>query len=97
MKISKIIFGKNKSSEKTKKLRLEMKKTIVGFLIAAFGFLAALVWRDVINEFINKIVVKLNIPESAPYYHLVVAVIVTIVCAFGVVIISKFNVEDNIR
>ena len=78
-----------------KKLHLEVRKAVIGAVMAAFGFLIALVWRDVIQEFVNKIVVSLHIPESAAYYRLVSAILVTIICIVGIVLAGKFAVKEK--
>jgi len=82
-------------SKKTEKLRLEMRKAIVGAIVASFGVLIALVWKDVVTNFVNKIVSALNIPESAAYYHLISAVIVTVVCVIGIIIVGRFSVQEQ--
>jgi len=79
--------------ETIKKLRFEMRKAIVGSIVAAFGVLIALVWKDVVKDFVDKIVAAASISESAPYYHLISAVVITLICVIGIVIISRFSLE----
>jgi len=55
----------------------------------------ALVWNNVIREYVNKIVAALNIPESAAYYHLISAIIVTVICVIGIVIVGRFSVQEE--
>jgi hypothetical protein len=74
----------------TKKLKSETKKAVVGAIMAAFGFLIALVWRDFIQELINKIIISLNIPDSAAYYNLASALLVTIICVAGIMLAGKY-------
>lgn len=87
--------GKEHISRKTEKLRFEMRKAIVGSMVAALGVMIALVWRDVVKEYVNKIVTALNIPESAAYYQLISAIIITIVCVIGVMIVGRFSVKKE--
>ncbi|MBW2977546.1 hypothetical protein KY331_01755 [Candidatus Woesearchaeota archaeon] len=87
--------GKEHISRKTEKLRFEMRKAIVGAIVAAFGVLIALVWKDVVKDFVDKIVAAMNIPESAAYYHLISAIIITIVCVIGIIIVGRFSIQDQ--
>ena len=87
--------GKEHISSKTEKLRLEMRKAVVGAIVAAFGVLIALVWKDVVKDFVDSIVTKLNIPESAAYYHLISAIIITIICVIGIIIVGRFSVQEQ--
>jgi ABC-type uncharacterized transport system YnjBCD permease subunit len=73
-----------------KKLGIEMRIAIAGFLVTAFGFLAALVWRDVIQSYISKLIEDFGIRESIVYYQLISAVLITIICALGVALIGKY-------
>ena len=54
-------------------------------IIAAFGLLTALAWKDVISEFVNKIV------GSSPVQGLLInAIIITIISVIAIMIITKF-------
>ncbi len=50
--------------EKAKKLEREFKKNITTAILAAFAFIIALVWRDAIQETVDKIISLLNLTES---------------------------------
>lgn len=81
--------------ETIKKLRFEMRKAIVTSIVAAFGVLIALVWKDVVKDFVDKVVAAANISESAPYYHLISAAIITVICVIGIIITGKFSVKEE--
>ena len=66
-----------------KKFNNETKKAINTALIAAFGFLIALTWRDVITEYVNKITAV-----SPVQGKLVTALIVTIVGVIGILLVT---------
>ncbi|MCK5149529.1 hypothetical protein KAJ87_01235 [Candidatus Pacearchaeota archaeon] len=77
------IIVKTKAS--AKKLKREIKKSISTAIVAAFGFLIALSWRDVIKEYVNKI------SSLSPIQgNLISAVIITIISVIGILIITKF-------
>lgn len=82
-----ILREKTKSS--TIKFQHEFRKSLVTAITAAFGFLIALVWRDVITEYVN-IVTKISPFQS----QLISALIVTLIGALGILIISKLNVKE---
>ena len=74
-----------KVKEKAKKLNREVKKALYTAFLAAFGFLIALVWRDVIQSWVEKI------SATSPVQgQLVGALIVTFICVLGILIVTKF-------
>ncbi len=76
------------AKEKLKSFRREMKKALSTAIVAAFGFLMALVWRDVITEWVNKVA------EQSPIQgKLISALIVTIISVFGILIFTKILSE----
>lgn len=81
---------KLKAKESALKFKQELKKSTTTAIVAAFGFLIALTWRDVITEWINKI------SEANPLKNsFMSAIIVTFISVTGIVIISKFNNEER--
>ena len=72
------------AKDKIKKFNGELKKSLNTAIIAAFGFLMALVWRDVIIEWVNKI------SSTSPVKgKLISAIIVTIISVLGILVITK--------
>jgi len=75
----------------TRKFKMETKKAINTVMIAAFGFLIALVWKDVITEWVDKISAASPVKGK-----LISALIVTLICVVGVLIVTKFfRVQEN--
>ena len=70
----------------TRKFKTETKKAINTAMIAAFGFLIALVWKDVITEWVDKISAVSPVKGK-----LISALIVTLICVGGVLIVTKFS------
>jgi len=67
-----------------KKFKLELKKSISTAIVAAFGFLIALSWRDVIVEYISKI------ENVSPLKGgLISASIITVFSVIGILIVTK--------
>ena len=74
--------------EKAKKgvhaFKKEFKKEMNTAILAAFGFLIALVWKDVITAAVNKI------SEKAPFGGAIIsALLVTTICVIGIMIFSR--------
>ncbi|MEK6913125.1 MAG: DUF5654 family protein [Nanoarchaeota archaeon] len=79
-----------KAKESALKFKRELHKSTTTAIIAAFGFLIALTWRDVITEWITKI------SEANPFKNsLLTAMIITLVSVIGIVIISRFGAEEK--
>lgn len=76
-----------------KQFKREFKKEMNTAVMAAFGFLIALVWKDVITNFVE------NLSERSPFKGaLVSALMVTVICVLGIMLFSrvlKNNGEDN--
>ena len=71
-----------------KELERETKKQVGTALIAAFGFLIALVWRDVITTYTSDIIKLLRIPPDSTLQVLYIAGISTFISVIGIVIIG---------
>ena len=86
--------AKKRAKTHIKKFRKECKREMNTAIMAAFGFLIALVWKDVITEFVD------NLSEKSPFQgKLVSALIVTFICVIGIMIFAKIlkNKEDEKR
>ena len=80
---------KEKARASTKKFHKEFRSSLVTAITAAFGFLIALVWRDVITEYVS-LVTAISPVQS----QLISALIVTLIGVLGILSISKLNVEE---
>lgn len=78
----------------TKSIKEETKKQIVIALMAGFGFLIALVWRDFLQEIANLIVATSQIQGTAMMIKLYVALITTGFAVIGIKMITKWNKGD---
>lgn len=76
--------------EGVKKFRSELKKALYTAFLAAFGFLIALVWRDLIQSWVNKLSATSPITGQ-----LVSAVIITIICVLGILIVTKYLKQEE--
>lgn len=81
-----------KAKEHAKRFNREFKKEMNTAIMAAFGFLIALVWKDVITGFVNKL------SEKSPFQGVLVsALIVTVICVLGIMLFSRIlrNKEEE--
>jgi len=68
---------------KAKKVNMEFRKNMLTAIVAAFGFLIALVWKDVIVTFVDKIV-----GEGILSGMLIKAIVITLIAVFGIMIVN---------
>jgi hypothetical protein len=71
----------------------EIKNTIAVAIAAAFGFIIALIWKDIIVGLVNMTGLSVSAPtnlESA-IVALVTGLIITIICVLGIIYISKWG------
>jgi hypothetical protein len=86
----KIVYLKERAKKHAKEFNRELKKATNTAIMAAFGFLIALVWRDVITEFVN------NISSQSPLSgKLFSAILVTLICVMGILILTKLLSEED--
>ena len=76
---------KEKIKNSKHKLGKEFKKSISTAIVAAFGFIIALAWRDVITGYVQKI------QETTPIRgELISALFITIISVIGILLVSRF-------
>jgi hypothetical protein len=82
---------KRSTVSKAKEFKREMQKNIVKAVVAAFAFIIALTWRDVIKDGVNTLVKYFNITTGTYIYEILAALIVTVVCVIGVILVSRMK------
>ncbi len=76
--------------ESAKKFNREVRKTINTSLITALGLITAFVWKDVVEEFLNKLT-----SASPVQGKFISALIVTAIAVIGIMIITKISPADD--
>lgn len=73
--------------------KAEMKRTIGVAIGGAFGFIIALIWRDIIIGLMNMAGLNVNNFEDAASaaYAIVGASIITLICVLGIYYISNWG------
>ena len=71
----------------------EIKSTIAVAIAAAFGFIIALIWKDVIVGLVNMTGLSVTAPTdmNSAIVAVVTALILTIICVLGIIYISKWG------
>lgn len=72
------------AKDRIREFRYELKKALSTAILAAFGFLMALVWRDVIVEW-----VELISQQSPVQGKLISALVVTLISVLGIMFFTK--------
>lgn len=83
---------KERTKKGVKEFKREFKKEMNTAVMAAFGFLIALVWKDVITEFVDKI------SEKSPFQGTLFSALgVTVICVLGIMFFSRIlkNKEED--
>ncbi len=72
------------------KFNTEVKKAINTAIVAAFGFIIALSWREVITEYVNAI------SKVSPLQgKLIEAIIITIISVIGILIVTSIFTKKD--
>lgn len=92
LKKRKELMAKMKAITKTKatKFNNEIKKSLTTAIVAAFGFLMALTWGDVITEYVDKLTAISPLKGK-----LISAGIITIICTAGILITTNFLSKEK--
>jgi|TARA_B100001971_G_C18223754_1_gene558929 hypothetical protein len=79
------------------KFQKEFRKQATLAMIAAFGFLIALAWRDFLSDSTTRLIEKLGVTEALYFYKFIAAVLITLIAIVGIMIVSKIKVEEKIQ
>lgn len=69
----------------SKKYVIETRKALATAILAAFGFLMALSWREVISEW-AKTITQISFIQG----RLIEAIIVTLISVLGILLVTRF-------
>ncbi len=85
-KLTKSEMIKKRAKDSALRFKRELKKSIVTAIIAAFSFLMALSWRDLITEGITKI------SELSPIKNnFITTTIITFIGVIGILLVSRWG------
>ncbi len=79
-----------KAKTQVSRFKEEFNKSINTAIVAAFGFLVALVWRDVITEWVDKLTAL-----SPLQGKLISAMLVTLIATLGILIVSAIFSKEK--
>lgn len=81
---------KKKINDKISELQREFKKQMITLITGAIAFVAALFWRDAIQEIFSYI-----IPKITTWPKLISAIIVSLFAVTIIIIMTQFTKEKN--
>jgi hypothetical protein len=93
--IDKLISYATKVPSKAHEIRKETARHITTAITAAFAFVIAFAWKDAIRKGIDSYVKRMGIPETVYFYEFIIAIIITVICVFGIMIISKYGAKKE--
>lgn len=86
---------RQKTSSAVKRLSSETRKQTTTALVAAFAFLIALVWKEVIINYTNSIVAFFSIPGSQNFALLYTALLTTIIAVIGIILVNLWGKKEE--
>jgi hypothetical protein len=89
--INKLVNYATKVKPKIQEFKEETKNRIVAAFIAAFAFMIALAWRDLIKSIVDKIIATFKVNGHEFVSSIITASIITIICVIGIIIVSKWD------
>jgi uncharacterized membrane protein YozB (DUF420 family) len=90
-----IIAAKIHTKKQLKHFKSQFKKHMTTAITAAFAFLIALVWRDAIQEGVNKVMVNLGITTTSYLFKIYAAIIITIICVIALILFARWGSKDS--
>jgi ABC-type multidrug transport system fused ATPase/permease subunit len=72
-------------------LEMELRHDVSVPIVASFGFIIALVWRDAIKGAIDEFLIRAGLLDKAYIYNFVSAFIVTIIVIVIMIAVTRFS------
>ena len=80
-----------KAVDITRKFHSNVKLHVATAISAAFGFLIALYWKDIIVESVDQILLNFDLKQDALLIKLFAALIVTAIAILGIYFFSRWS------
>jgi len=90
-----VLRHKKEIEAEARRFRRDVQKKIATAILAALGFVIALVWRDAIQESVDKVLKVLNITGTGYFYKILTAILVTIICVIAIMQISRWSEKEK--
>lgn len=72
-------------------IKEEIRADVVGPVVASFGFIIALIWRDAIRATLDEFLSRAGLLEKVYIYEIVSAIIVTVCVIVLMISVTKFG------
>ncbi len=76
-------------------IKNKFRTSVATAMSAAFGFILALYWKDIVVESVNKMVKSMNLRGDGYMIRIVAAIIVTLICVSAIYAISKWGEKNG--
>jgi len=83
------------AKQAVKNLGNETRQHAVTAIVAAFGFIIALVWKDAIKGYVDLVIVKLSISGASYVITLYTAIVTTVVAVIGIFFITRWGSKEQ--
>ena len=81
----------NKLLSAAKRVKQDIRKNMAKSVLAAFGFMIALVWRDVVKDGVNKLIAYSNLNVDGYMFTVITALVTTLICVVGIIYFSRWS------
>lgn len=85
----------NKVKRDIELIKNEIRSDILAPVLASFGFIIALVWRDAIKSVIDHYLAQAGITTQAYIYNIITAIIITIIIIIIMIIIARISKKNK--
>jgi hypothetical protein len=72
-------------------LEMEIKNDVSVPIVASFGFIIALVWRDAIKGAVDEFLLSSGLLEQAYVYNFISAIVVTVIVITIMIFVTRFS------
>lgn len=74
-----------------KRVKQDIRNNMAKSVLAAFGFMIALVWRDVVKDGVNKLIAYSNLNGDGYMFTVITALVTTLICVVGIIYFSRWS------
>lgn len=74
-----------------KSVKKQIRSNIAKAVLAAFGFMIALVWRDVVKDGVTKLIEYSQLNGDGYMFTIITAIVTTLICVVGIIYFSRWS------
>ena len=89
--LHKLVKYATKVPSKAAEIKHKVRERTAAAVTAAFAFVIALIWRDLIRASVDEIMKKMGIEGTGYVFMAISALFVTAICVIGIMFFSKWG------